>query len=904
MKTTTIMLAVLMGTMVLQTNSQAQIKVTGLRCEFRTDPISVDVAKPRLSWIIESKDRGMKQTAYELLVASSKELLDKNKGDLWETGKVSGDRSIHISYDGKALSSRDNCFWKVRIWDNHGHESAYSKPALWQMGLLSKSDWKAQWIGLQADTSLDLRPAPYVRKEFVVNKPVRRAQLYVTARGMFVASLNGSRIGNEMLSPEWSDYYKRIQYMTYDVTDQVKGGTNCLGVIIGDGWFRGFVGFLKFPNNYGKQTSTLLQLHLEFADGTEQVVCSDASWKGTYGALSYSDLLMGERYDAQKEPEGWNTSGYNDSRWQNVIVMPEPTAQLVALPTEPVRVMHILKAKKVTEPKKGTFVFDLGQNIAGYCLLKVKGPAGTEVTLRHAEVLNPDGTIYTENLRRAKATDVYVLKGGRDEVFEPHFTFHGFRYVEVTGYPGKPTLNAIRGCAINTDLPSAGSFTCSDPTVNQLQSNILWSQRCNFISIPTDCPQRDERLGWMGDAQIFVRTASFNMDVSSFMTKWMCDVEDAQSPEGAFKDTSPYIQGNGTDGAPGWGDAGVIVPWYMYRCYGDTRIIERHYDAMNRWMKYMADSNADHVRNKLRNNDYGDWLSIDAETPKDLLATAFWAYDAKLMADMAQAIGRSDDQRSYLELMNVIKAVFQKKYISSDGHVFGETQTGYVLCLAFDLMPEILRERAAQYLVDDIKKRNNHLSTGFIGVKYLNPVLSDNGYLDVAYKLLFNKTFPSWGYPILQGATTIWERWDGWTKEKGFQDAGMNSFNHYSMGSVGEWLYRYVGGIDLDGNAVAYKKIAIHPRPNRGLTFAKAEYVSIYGPIRSEWKQESGKLSLNVTIPPNTTATVFVPTSDPKSVKENGGTKASEGVTFLRNEAGCSVFEVGSGTYKFESTWR
>jgi len=903
MKTTTVMLAMIMGTMPFQTGTQAQVKVTGLRCEYRTDPLSVDDAKPRLSWFLDSRERGVEQTAYELLVASSKENLDNDKGDLWETGKVSGDQSNQIVYSGKMLSSRTTCFWKVRVWDNHGHQSAYSKPGFWQMGLLSKSDWKGEWIGLQADTGLDLRPAPYVRKEFDIVKPIRRAQLYMTARGLFIASLNGRKIGNETLSPEWTDYAKRIQYMTYDVTNQIEKGKNCLGVIIGDGWFRGFVGFSKIPNNYGTQTSTLLQLHLEFADGTEQVVCSDASWKGAYGAIAYSDLLMGEHYDARKEPRGWNAPGFDDSKWQNVAVMPEPVAQLVALPTEPVRVTHVLKPKKVTEPRKGTFVFDLGQNFAGYCLMKVKGAAGTEVRLRHAEVLNPDGTIYTENLRRAKATDVYVLKGGSDEVFEPHFTFHGFRYVEVTGYPGKPPVDAIRGCAINTDLPAAGSFTCSDAIVDQLQSNILWSQRGNFISIPTDCPQRDERLGWMGDAQIFVRTASFNMDVSSFMTKWMDDVEDAQSPEGAFKDTSPYIQGNGTDGAPGWGDAGVIVPWYMYRCYGDTRIIERHFDAMKRWMNYMAEANPDHIRNSRRNNDYGDWLSIDAETPKDLLATAFWAHDAKLMSEMARAIGRSEDERSYLDLSGVLKDAFQKKYISADGHVFGETQTGYVLCLAFDLMPDNLRERAAQYLVENIKKRNDHLSTGFIGVKYLNPVLSDNGYLDMAYKLLFNKTFPSWEYPILQGATTIWERWDGWTKEKGFQDAGMNSFNHYSMGSVGEWLYRYVGGIDLDQNAVAYKKIIIHPRPHSGLKFANAEYTSIYGLIRSGWKLAAGKIHLDVGIPPNTSALVYVPTSDPKTVRESGSTKMA-GVKFLKEEAGCAVFEVGSGNYKFESMWK
>ena len=887
----------------LTASAQRQIKVTGLRCEYRTDPLSVDIEKPRLSWIIESKERGVTQTAFELLVASSMELLDQDRGDLWESGKVASDQSIQIVYDGKALRSRTTCYWKVRMWDNHGYASAYSRPSMWRMGLLSRSDWKAHWIGLNGDTSRDLRPSPYVRKEFNLNKPIHSAQVYVTARGMFVASLNGRRVGNDVLSPEWTDYRKRIQYMTYDVTNQVKEGKNCLGVTIGDGWYRGYVGFGKLPNNYGDQTSALLQLHLEFVDGTEQIVCSDASWKGAFGPLSNSDLLMGERYDARLEAKGWNTPGFDDNKWQAVQVMPETQAQLVALPTEPVRVTHILKPKKVTEPKKGIYVFDLGQNIAGFCLLKVRGPGGTEVTLRHAEVLNPDGTIYTQNLRRAKATDVYILEGGREEVFEPQFTFHGFRYVEVTGYPGKPRLDAIRGCVVSTDLPSAGSFTCSDRIVNQLQSNILWSQRGNFISVPTDCPQRDERLGWMGDAQIFVRTASFNTDVSSFMTKWMNDVEDAQSPQGAFKDTSPYIQGNGTDGAPGWGDAGVIVPWYVYRCYGDTRIIERHYEAMNRWMKYMADSNADHIRNKLRNNDYGDWLSIDAETPKDLLATAFWAYDAKLMSDMAEAIGRSDDQQTYLDLFNVIKGAFQKKYIAADGHVFGETQTGYVLGLAFDLMPDNLRERAAQLLADDIKKRNGHLSTGFIGVKYLNPVLSENGYLDVAYQLLFNKTFPSWGYPILNGATTIWERWDGWTKEKGFQDAGMNSFNHYSMGSVGEWLYRYVGGIDLHPDAVAYKKMIIHPRPNRGLKFANAEYLSIYGLIKSGWKMTARRINLEMVIPANTTAIVYVPTSDPKSVRESGSTKASE-VKFLREEAGCAVFEIGSGTYKFEGAWK
>lgn len=905
MKATTLTLVIVMATVVLRNASSAQIKPMGLRCEYRTNPLNVDVEKPRLSWMIESKERGVVQTGYEILVATSEKMLNQNRGDLWESGKVSTDQSNQIPYSGKPLGTRTTCYWKVRVWDNHGHTSAFSKPSIWRMGLLSQADWKARWIGLKANTALDLQPAPYVRKEFVLKKTVQRALVYVTARGLFIASLNGRRIGTEVLSPEWTDYRKRIQYFTYDLTDQLKKGTNCFGIIIGDGWFKGYVGYGKRSNHYGKQISTLLQLHVEYTDGTEETVCTDASWKGSFGPILYSDLLMGEHYDARQEMTGWDKPGFDDSHWQPVQVMPEADARLVALRTEPVRITEVLKPRKMTEPTKGTFVFDLGQNFAGFCQLKVRGPAGTEVTLRHAEVLNSDGTIYTTNLRAAKATDIFILKGGREEVFQPHFTFHGFRYIELTGFPGKPSLDAIRGFAINTDLPVTGTFSCGDAMVNQLQSNIVWSQRGNFISVPTDCPQRDERLGWMGDAQIFVRTAAFNMDVASFMTKWMIDVEDGQSPEGAFKDTSPYIDGLGSDGAPGWGDAGVIVPWYVYRCYGDTRIVEEHYEAMKRWMKYLAEANPDFIRKNRLNNNYGDWLSINAETPKDLLATAFWAHDASMMSDMAKAIGNKEDQQMYQNLFDSIKMAFQRTYISTDGHMQGETQTDYVLALAFKLMPENLRQRAAEYLVENIKQRGGRLSTGFIGVKYLNPILTEMNHLDVAYKLLLNKTFPSWGYPITQGATTIWERWDGWTAEKGFQDPGMNSFNHYSMGSVGEWLYRYVAGIEIDADAPAYKQIVLHPRPSAGLKFAKAEYMSIQGMIKSHWKRQAGKLKFELSVPANTTAAVHVPTSDPESVREGGKPiKASAEVKYLRYEKECAVFQVGSGSYKFESTWK
>jgi len=904
MKTPTIALFIILLALSHDAAVATQLKATSLRCEHRTNPLAIDAAEPRLSWIVESPQRGTVQTAYEVLVASDPKILSQNRGDLWESGKVAGGRNTQIAYAGKSLVTRTLCFWKVRIWDNHGNVSPFTSPASWRMGLLENKDWKGTWIGLTGGASKDLRPAPYVRKEFSLEKGIRKATAYITARGLFIASLNGKRVGYDVLSPEWTDYRKRIQYLTYDVTPLLKRGANCAGLIIGDGWYRGFVGFGTQPNNYGDQTSALMQLHVEFADGTEQVIVTDQSWKGASGPILYSDLLMGEEYDARRQMNGWDKPGFDDGWWQPVTVFPSTTARLVALPTEPVRITQLFKPKKITEPQKGVYVIDLGQNFAGFVRLKVRGLAGTEITVRHAEVLNPDGTIYTTNLRRAKATEKYTLSGKGVETYEPHFTFHGFRYVELTGYPGTPGADALTGCAINTDLPVSGSFSCSDKTVNQLVSNILWSQRGNFISIPTDCPQRDERLGWMGDAQIFVRTASFNMDVSSFMTKWMYDVVDAQSPDGAFMDTSPFIDKNGTFGAPGWGDAGVIVPWNIYRCYGDTRIIDEHFDAMERWMNYMASSNPDFLRKNGRNNDYGDWLSIEAETPKDLLATAFWAYDAWLLADMARATGRTEAQKKYEAVFNSVKAAFQKAYIGADGKIHGATQTGYVLALAFNLMPDHLRRTAAQLLVDDIKSKGGHLSTGFIGVKYLNPVLTEMGYADIAFKLLFNKTFPSWGFPVTQGATTIWERWDGWTAEKGFQDPGMNSFNHYSMGSVGEWLYRHVAGIDL-GEKPGYKEIVVHPHVTGELSHVNGSYVSPQGVIKSAWEQKNGKLKLDVTIPANTVALIHVPAKSENVVRESGkAVKNSPELTFMRFENGFAVFKAGSGVYRFESSLR
>jgi alpha-L-rhamnosidase len=895
------------------------LRPVGLECEYRTDPLGIGERSPRLSWTLEAEGRGRAQSAYRVLVAGNEEDLEAERNLLWDSGRVESGRTIGVEYEGEALRSGSQCLWKVRVWDGTDDPSPYSRPAVFETGLLERSDWEGTWISAGKGPAGDLEPpsgdeyddlanglapSPYLRREFPLDKPVRRARMYATARGVYELYINGNRVENDVLAPGWTDYDRRIQYQTYDVTPLLAEGPNILGAVLGDGWFAGFFGFDPKHRGalYGARPQLLAQLAVEYEDGTTESLATDGSWSCSTGPILYSDLLMGESYDARREMPGWAESGFDDSGWHGVEAEELGSTNLVAQPDEGIRVTEELEALAVTEPESGRYVFDLGRNMVGWVRLKVEGEAGTKVTLRHAETLNPDGTIYTENLRSARQTDTYTLKGGGEEIYEPRFTFHGFRYVEVTGYPDELRPGAITGRVVHSATPPSGSFECSSSLVNELQENIVWGQRGNFLSVPTDCPQRDERLGWMGDAQVFVRTASYNMDVAAFFEKWMVDVQDAQSPEGAFPDVAPLLRGSELIdlrwGAPAWGDAGVIVPWTIYRTYGDTRIVERHYDAMVRWMEYLHEANPDLIRKNRMGNNYGDWLSPKGDhTPKHLLATAYWAHDAKLMAEMAVATGRNEDAKKYRDLNGRIKAAFQETYVSPDGWIEGDTQTCYLLALHMDLLPQELRSAAAEHLVRTIEREDWHLSTGFVGVGYLCPVLTEAGYTDVAYRLLENETYPSWGYTIKNGATTIWERWDGWTEENGFQSPNMNSFNHYSLGSVGEWLYRYVAGIDL--GTPGYGQIVIRPRPGGSLTHARAEYDSVRGRLSSSWKIEDGRFILEALVPPNTTATVQVPCSD--DVTE-GGRPVHEavGVEFVRAGGGETVLAVGSGRYEFE----
>ncbi len=572
-------------------------------------------------------------------------------------------------------------------------------------------------------------PLPYLRKTFSLNLPIRCAVLYVTALGLYEVHLNGQRVGDHVLAPDWTDYRKRVRYQAYDVTELVKAGKNAMGALLAGGWFSGHIGNGGYQF-FGKEPAFYAQLEVTDANGQIQRIVTDDTWKWHNSPILASDFMLGESYDSRKEIKGWDQPGLDDNEWNSVVTRDEASRKLQSQVMEPVREICELKPKKLTEPKTGCWVYDLGQNMVGVVRLKVSAPAGTKITLRHAEMLNPDGTLYTKNLRGAPSVDEYICSGKGTEIWQPRFTFHGFRYVEISGVK-RPRLSAVTGIVIGSDTPRTGEFQCSDPRINQLQSNIQWGQRGNYISIPTDCPQRDERLGWMGDAEVFIRTATYNADVAAFFTKWLVDVDDGQTPAGSFSDVSPNTMN--CDSVPAWGDAGVICPWTIYEVYGDKRILEQHLPAMTRWVEYLREHSDHFIRDRDRGNDYGDWLSINADTPKDLIGTAFFAYSTHLLAKSYQALGRTEEAGRYEQMFEDIKAAFNQRYVTANGRISGNTQCAYAMALKFGLLPVNLRAKAAQYLDEDIKAKGGHLSTGFVGVSYLLPVLTEAGDADAAY---------------------------------------------------------------------------------------------------------------------------------------------------------------------------
>ena len=844
-----------------------------LRCEYQLNPLGIDETRPHLSWLVTDDRQGAVQSAYQVVVRNE-------AGDtVWDSGKIASDQSVHVEYSGASLLSRMHCLWQVRTWDAHGTASPWSEAAWWEMGLLQRGNWQASWVHQPADQVKPLdqdheavMASPLLRRTFTLPEPPRRARAYATARGVYELRINGQRVGKDLFAPGWTDYSQRVRYQTYDITELLRQGDNTIGAILGTGWYCGHIAGWK--KTYGDRPQLLVQLEIETDDSQIVAITSDEAWKVATGPVLGSDMLMGETYDARLEIPGWDQIGFDDTTWSpvEVVALCDDGPALEAPLGTRVRKITEITPRKITEPTPGVYVFDLGQNLVGHVRLKIKGEAGQIVTLRFAEVLNPDGTIYTENLRHAKATDHYILRGDKGgETWEPRFTFHGFRYVEVTGLKQTPALDLITGVVVHSDMPQTGSFECSHELLNQLQHNIEWGQRGNYLEVPTDCPQRDERLGWMGDAQVFAPTGCFNFEIAAFMGKWMTDVADAQRADGCFTDFAPDQKPAlpkqdppARRGSPAWADAGVIVPWTIYQRYGDKRILEHHYDTMARYIDFVACESEDRIGPDFG---YGDWLNHFAFTPLDLIATAFNAHSTDLMCRIAKVLGRDDDVQRFTALLGEIKAAFNRRFVTPDGRLVGDTQTAYILALRFNLLPQALRRKAVSRLVYDVHhgrsaewpyhERKGHVSCGFVGVSYINDALTDAGHLDLAYQLLLNEDYPSWLFPVKHGATTIWERWDGWTPDRGFQDPNMNSFNHYAYGAIGQWLYETVAGIRPA--QPGYKRIVIHPRPGGGLTYAKASYQSLYGLIESGWRLDGETFTLEVTIPPNTTATVTAP---------------------------------------------
>jgi alpha-L-rhamnosidase len=899
----------------LAAERETPLAVRDLRCEYKVDPLGIDVRKPRFSWELVSAEKGVKQTSYEVRVAGSEGELAKGKV-IWDSGTQASDASIQVEYGGPGVASGLIYYWQVRVADNHGHLSEWSKTARWEMGLLEAGDWKAKWITPNIfEEETKSNPSPILRREFLVKKKVERARIYATAMGLYELALNGKRVGDEYFTPGWTAYDFRYQYQTYDVTSLLKNGENCLGAMLGDGWFRGRLAWDNKRNSYGKKLGLLEQVVITYADGTQEIVGSDDKWKSATGAVLESDIYNGETYDARLERAGWSEAGYKDGEWKGVTVVEAPRAKIVAPAGPGVKKIEEIKPVKVFRTPAGETVVDMGQDMVGWVKFRLTAPAGTTVTLRSAEVLDKTGNFYTANLRSAKESIRYTSKGAGSETFEPHFTFQGFRYVAVSGWPGEVSAQDFAGVVVHSAMARTGTFESSSALLNQLEHNIIWGQKGNFLDVPTDCPQRDERLGWTGDAQVFASTASFNFDTAAFYTKWLRDLALDQEDDGAVPFVIPNALSHetrkGAAASAGWADASVVVPWTVYQAYADKRILEEQYPSMKAWVEYMRRAAGDRY---IWSNgfSFGDWLAFattnadypGATTDKDLIQTAYFAWSTRLLAKTAQTLGKKEDAAEYAGLEEKIRNAFQREFVTANGRLASNTQTAYALALAFGLLPESQRAGAAARLAADVRKFG-HLTTGFLGTPVLCQTLSNYGYLDEAYMLLNRTEYPSWLYPVTQGATTIWERWDGQKPDGSFQDVGMNSFNHYAYGAIGDWMYRVVAGIERDEAAPGYKHIFIQPRPGGGLTDAKASVASMYGLVAAGWEIREGKMTVEIAVPVNTTATVRLPNAKLEEVSEGGKPLAGRAEFSQAQQTGDAVvLEVGSGKYVFESAYR
>jgi len=912
------------------------IQVTEPKCEYRGNPLGIETPQPRFSWVIQSPRRGERQTAYEILAASSGPELDGGEHDLWDSGKVISGDSVGIVYNGKPLRSGQTVYWKVRIWDRDGKTSGFSRPAWFETALLTPAAWQAQWIqspnhvrGAEAD-AFDDHPAPLLRKSFQLAKPVKRARAYVSGLGYFELRLNGERIGNDVLNPGWTSYAKRVLYSTYDVTAQLRRGNNAVGLMLGNGWFNplplAMWGHLK-PGDalLTGEPRAILQLVIEFTDGSTQTLCTDETWRATNGPVMRNSVYLGEFYDARREQPGWDRAGFDDSQWKPVELAREPRLGLLkAQDAPPIRVTRILKPVKLTESGPGVFIFDFGQNFAGWSRLHVEGPRGTCVRLRSGELLDPDGRLNGLTAvagqikaggkdyvydgigrpRTAFQLDEYTLKGGGPETYTPRFTFHGFRYVEVTGFPGRPTLAALEGLALNADVAPAGSFECSNDLINRIQHAVIWTELANLFSVQSDCPAR-EKFGYGGDLAVTSEMGMLNFDMARFYAKVAQDFVDDQRANGGFTETAPFVgladqnlgdPANAADlgqgaGPVDWGVAEPLLAWQLFQYYGDRKTMTENYDAIKRWIELLHAKATD---NRL-DNGISDHESL-APKPRALTGTGAYYQNVKLFAQIAHATGHDQDAAAAEALAEQIQTAFNREFLRRGTGVYDSgSQACQALALYFGLVPPEEKDRALASLVRDVTETHqDHLTTGIFGTKYMLNALTDLGRADVAYAVVNQRSFPGWGFMLENGATTLWEHW-------AFSD-NIYSHDHPMFGSVSEWFYKALAGIKPAPEAVGFDRIILAPQPVGDLKWAKAGYDSVRGKILSEWRTSGNKFYLHARIPVGATATVVLPAKAGAAILESGREISHWPEIQLNTRlAKAGVLTVPAGEYFFET---
>ncbi len=892
---------------------ESAVALSSLRCEYLENPLGIDVVTPRLSWKLISDGKDVSQSSYRILVASSQELLEQNQGDLWDSDKVDSDQSVHLEYQGKVPVSRQRCYWKAMVWDESGKASAWSEDAWWEMALLEESDWEAQWIEAPAiynwaqfkaevgrtDRSSPRsysEAAPYLRKDFHADKKITKARAYISGMGLYELSINGRKVGDHVLDPTFTNFDRRVHYITYDVTSMLEAGDNTLGVVLGNGWYnmdsRAVWGFNKAP--WKDRPTCLFQMEIEYEDGTVDKVLSDGSWKAAPSPTVYNDIRQGENYDATKEIPGWNMPSFDDASWTGVRVNQGPMGQLKAQMIPANKVMREISPVSVTSPAPGVYVVDMGQNMAGWIELKVKGEKGQVVKMTFAELLKEDGTIDQYNINRHHRQDEfqvaeYTLRGAGQESWEPKFTYFGFQYVQIEGYPGDLRAEDITGKVIHTAFGPSASFSCSNDIINKISHASEWSFISNFLGYPTDCPQR-EKNGWTGDAHLSAETGLLIFKSQAGYTKWLFDCRDAQKESGVLPGIVPTcgwgydLGGQATGYGPAWDGAYIWLPWYMYVYSGDARVLSTHYESMKMSIAFMTGKAEDHILDI----GLGDWVYIDTYAPRDLTSTACYYDLTSKLSQIASLLGRNEDASNYKQLAGEIKAAFNRKYYNPKGKTYaGSEQTSLAAALYFDMVPEKDVDKVAATLAKVIKKNDELLDCGVLGAKWIPHALSDHGHADLAYRISKNTRYPGWGYWMEQGATTLWEDFDITSLD--------NSRNHMFFGDIVHWWYKELTGIRPDPSHVGFKHFYIQPFFPESLEFAEASHDCMYGQIRSEWKRAGDDITLLIEVPANTTSTVVLPKG--KLLINEQGLKKSGLAKQFKAEGKTQQFELGSGVY-------